>query len=452
MLTMSRIKNKRERQRKRRASEHISKFEIESFIKSQYSLKETEYKILIKSNNGKIVLLIIPNGFYFYRYYNNKVYPITRKRYINKLLVNEIPKIPITTYKFINDIFLKNNKIWKKQNFIIPCLQYYYLLFKNPAISLLSEICNFQEYGTANNLDYNKWTLFKVYNSNINFESTNVKDILSIGSSMYSWLRENKSIFNYQALNHILEVYYNTNSDERIRYLFHTNYYKKYSSTGKLINAFEKNSSGSYTISINYKLVVDSFLSIVNPEIRDKLLEYLKYNYQNKGIGSNLNEINTYKDYAYMANTLGHKIKVKTDYNSILKLHDKYAEDIYNIRNSENSEEFAKINKYYNKEYSCSIENWHLTFPKTKSELYLEGMKLSHCVASYFDKIIDRRCIIAFLRKDKNIPLITVELDMSLRYIRQARGYGNRPLSKEEQSALKELHCTLLANQLAKAC
>lgn len=72
--------------------------------------------------------------------------------------------------------------------------------------------------------------------------------------------------------------------------------------------------------------------------------------------------------------------------------------------------------------------------PKATKDIIDEGIKLSHCVASYIDRIIRKECMIVFLREDVEENLITVEIKKEC--ITQAKGYLNRNLTEQESKWL----------------
>jgi hypothetical protein len=76
--------------------------------------------------------------------------------------------------------------------------------------------------------------------------------------------------------------------------------------------------------------------------------------------------------------------------------------------------------------------------PTEMEDLIKEGSELSHCIASYIDRVIDDKCRIYFLRKveDINTPMVSIEVANG--NIRQARGSHNRKVSTDEKEFIKE--------------
>ena len=78
--------------------------------------------------------------------------------------------------------------------------------------------------------------------------------------------------------------------------------------------------------------------------------------------------------------------------------------------------------------------------PKTVNEIVNEGSALNHCVAAYVSRVVDRSCIIVFLRKTDEVekPLVTVEISPDGKQVLQSRGHSNRDLTEEEQKFLNK--------------
>jgi hypothetical protein len=71
-------------------------------------------------------------------------------------------------------------------------------------------------------------------------------------------------------------------------------------------------------------------------------------------------------------------------------------------------------------------------------DLINEGNELSHCIASYIDRVISDRCKIFFLRDREDIAKPLVSIEVANENIRQARGYANRKVREEEKEFIKE--------------
>lgn len=106
----------------------------------------------------------------------------------------------------------------------------------------------------------------------------------------------------------------------------------------------------------------------------------------------------------------------------------------YNRMKKEFSEELFK--KRINKQYECSFGDYIFIYPKSTQDIKDEAAKMSNCVVSYIDDVIDGACHILFLRK-KNKPddsLVTIEVRNNK--IVQARRRFNDPVTEEDQKAI----------------
>lgn len=61
---------------------------------------------------------------------------------------------------------------------------------------------------------------------------------------------------------------------------------------------------------------------------------------------------------------------------------------------------------------------------------------MSHCVGSYIERVISGKTQIVFLRKQKGISMVTLEIRDSV--LIQAKGYANRSITKEEKNYITE--------------
>ena len=90
------------------------------------------------------------------------------------------------------------------------------------------------------------------------------------------------------------------------------------------------------------------------------------------------------------------------------------------------------MQEYDNGEFS-------ITIPKTTQDIINEGKALHHCVGVYVDKVIRREDMIYFLRKDREVPYVTIEVKD--KKVTQVEGdMNNRFISKgsPEYEAIKE--------------
>ena len=120
------------------------------------------------------------------------------------------------------------------------------------------------------------------------------------------------------------------------------------------------------------------------------------------------------------------------------ELHNKYQLVYQAITNAKIEQEYQEVisqldvQEYDNGEFS-------ITIPKTTQDIINEGKALHHCVGVYVDKVIRREDMIYFLRKDRNVPYVTIEVKD--KKVTQVEGdMNNRFISKgsPEYEAIKE--------------
>ncbi|SPT93241.1 PcfJ domain-containing protein [Bacillus tequilensis] len=111
----------------------------------------------------------------------------------------------------------------------------------------------------------------------------------------------------------------------------------------------------------------------------------------------------------------------------------------YKTRESEfKQKEFAKVTEYEDyRDLSFIGKFFSIIRPSHVREVIKEGESLSHCVSSYIDDIIKRKCKILFLRDSKqpDESLVTVEVRGNV--VRQVRGKFNRRPTTEESAFIE---------------
>lgn len=136
--------------------------------------------------------------------------------------------------------------------------------------------------------------------------------------------------------------------------------------------------------------------------------------------------------------------KTLKDFYDVLKtttideLHDKYKLVYQAITNAKIEQEYQEVISQLNvQEYDNG--EFSITIPKSTQAIIEEGRKLRHCVGIYVDKVVRREDMIFFLRKDREVPYVTIEVkDKKVTQIEG--GLDNRYISKdsEEYKAIQE--------------
>lgn len=120
------------------------------------------------------------------------------------------------------------------------------------------------------------------------------------------------------------------------------------------------------------------------------------------------------------------------------ELHDKYQLVYKAITDAKIEREYQEVISQLNvQEYDNG--EFSITIPKTTKDIINEGKALHHCVGVYVDKVVRREDMIYFLRKDREVPYVTIEVKD--KKVTQVEGdMNNRFISKgsPEYEAIKE--------------
>lgn len=166
-----------------------------------------------------------------------------------------------------------------------------------------------------------------------------------------------------------------------------------------------------------------------------KFMDYVCEEACNQGFQSLTGFIKELKDYLSMCETMDIK---PTLYSSYLKqTHDILSRN-YKIRLTEEQEELFKKRYEDFKDYKTKDGNYIITHPSCAEDVKQEGYNLNHCCASYINRIIQGTSKLVFLRYVKSIAKSLVTVEICDKAIVQARGASNRPISREEFTAICE--------------
>lgn len=158
-----------------------------------------------------------------------------------------------------------------------------------------------------------------------------------------------------------------------------------------------------------------------------------------------LRNINSYyiNDTIKMFKVINRDKTLKDFYNTLKtttmeELHNKYQLVYQAITNAKIEQEYQEVISQLNvQEYDNG--EFSITIPKTTQDIINEGKALHHCVGVYVDKVIRREDMIYFLRKDREVPYVTIEVKD--KKVTQVEGdMNNRFISKgsPEYEAIKE--------------
>ena len=165
----------------------------------------------------------------------------------------------------------------------------------------------------------------------------------------------------------------------------------------------------------------------------------------NQGISSPTEGTRLLRDYINMST------KLEQEYDkypkSLKKEHDITSMNYKVQENAIKIKQFTTaVNDEEYKLYEWKKKEFAIITPTEMRDLVKEGSDLSHCVASYVDSIIEKRCKIFFLRKSDDLESSLATVEVRGTNVRQAKGYANRSLSTKERDFItewakkKELH------------
>ncbi|MGG1263777.1 PcfJ domain-containing protein [Brevibacillus laterosporus] len=144
------------------------------------------------------------------------------------------------------------------------------------------------------------------------------------------------------------------------------------------------------------------------------------------------------RDYAKMQKSINNIIREKYP-DSLKKVHD-ITQMNYRAKVDERKQKAFKevVDEEEYSSLSYRKKTFTIVTPQDSKDIISEGSSLSHCVASYVDDVIRKKCKILFLRStvEMDKPLVTIEIRDN--NIRQVRGAFNRKATKAEMSFVEE--------------
>lgn len=156
-----------------------------------------------------------------------------------------------------------------------------------------------------------------------------------------------------------------------------------------------------------------------------------------QGITRGSNASNLLFDYNRMSYALHHTPEKFT--RNLKKEHDISSMNYRMYKNEVKHEEF--YNTIHSDGYArhlAKYKDYSIIAPKDIDDLIREGDELSHCIASYTDRIITGKSKIYFLRKNDNLEKSLVSIEVVNFSIRQARGFANRTVTDDEKEIIKK--------------
>lgn len=150
-----------------------------------------------------------------------------------------------------------------------------------------------------------------------------------------------------------------------------------------------------------------------------------------QGITSPVEAIGLLRDYARMSQAMETRHEVYPK--SLKKDHDIALANYQTKASALKQEEFIKVVEGVGySSLDLKGKDYSIVRPTHVKDIINEGASLSHCVASYVDDIINRRCKILFLRTTDNIDNSLVTVEVRGTTVRQVRGKFNRRPDSDE--------------------
>ncbi len=180
-------------------------------------------------------------------------------------------------------------------------------------------------------------------------------------------------------------------------------------------------------------------LSVINKHNLDinRFIEYLSRDLYTQGIEI-VNDaiIQIYADYLSMQQSLYGKIKEKYP-KSLKTSHDKLSLTVSLVQRHKGSLSLFSINQKHVK-LELKGDKYSIILPKESIEIVQEGINLNHCSAEYIDRVIKGNTLLVFLRltEELDTPLITIEIKNNM--VNQVSGYSNRTPTIEEDEFIYE--------------
>ena len=147
--------------------------------------------------------------------------------------------------------------------------------------------------------------------------------------------------------------------------------------------------------------------------------KFVRYFKEVIGAENNHNVANDYLDYLRDLETLGIELnEVNLFPQNFQQAHMDTANLVVEMKNEQKLKEIRKKNLImenlaagWEKLYGFEKDGYRILFPHNREELQMEGKLQHHCVGTYFDRVVNGDCVIAFVRKAEELeaPLCTVE-------------------------------------------
>lgn len=178
-----------------------------------------------------------------------------------------------------------------------------------------------------------------------------------------------------------------------------------------------------------------------------EMVDYIESAYYNQGIECE-EALTLWRDYISLFNSYYERNVKGTEElypDSLKKAHDVLTmqNNKWLMRHGTIGNSFAEINEAW-KHLEYEYGEFKIILPKNSRDVVLEGNALHHCVGSYVQRIVDKQCLILFIRRKsrEDKSFMTMEYDLRGRII-QIRGCSNHTVDALSECEPK-LHRSLV--------
>lgn len=169
------------------------------------------------------------------------------------------------------------------------------------------------------------------------------------------------------------------------------------------------------------------------------LIEYLCYLQDYEGYDYASDIMRELSDYNNMCSQMAKIFDKKNKYEKypkfLMSRHNIVAKN-YRVMREEHKEELFE--NAYNGTLEFSSGKYAIIEPKSTGDIFKEANQMHNCVASYIDKIIEKRTQIVFLREKSSLEDSLVTVEVKNKHICQAYQKNNTQISEEQKDFLEK--------------
>lgn len=210
-------------------------------------------------------------------------------------------------------------------------------------------------------------------------------------------------------------------------------YLEKFRDSNTMITSSTMYMGGKGYVNVIYELLRNENYNL-NPK---RLAEYLFEDLYEQGIDALNQDIFTiYNDYLNMNYLMYGEIKDK--YPKYLKTqHDIVTLKFNHYMKYKKENIYITVSQQY-RNLAYSDTQYAIIIPENTQDIIDEGVTLNHCVASYIKQILKNETFVVFMRQQNDISTPYITIEVRDKYIIQARGKHNRPVTEEERKFIEK--------------